>query len=109
MGRPPIPTALPQVGGNYSITIEVPGQQLTGTLALTQQAAVVTGSLQTQLGTSPLKDGKVTAEGFSFSATVEFGGSQIEINVKGTVKGNQVSGTIDSPQGTVPFSGTRNP
>ncbi|MEO8573337.1 MAG: amidohydrolase family protein [Pyrinomonadaceae bacterium] len=113
-GRPPAGTTAPaatfaQVGGNYAITIEVPGQQLTGTLALTQQAAVLTGSLQTQLGTSPLKDGKVTAEGFSFSATVEFGGSQIEINVKGTVTGNQVSGTIDSPQGTVPFSGTRNP
>jgi hypothetical protein len=29
--------------------------------------------------------------------------------VKGSVSGNQVSGTIDSPQGTVPFSGTRNP
>ena len=110
-GRPPAtaPGALPQVGGNYSITIEVPGQQLTGTLALAQQAAVLTGSLQTQLGTSPLKDGKVTPEGFSFSATVELGGSQIEINVKGTVTGNQISGTIDLPQGTVPFSGTRNP
>jgi imidazolonepropionase-like amidohydrolase len=101
--------ALPQVGGNFAITIEVPGQQLTGTLALIQQAAVVSGSLTTQLGTTPIKDGKVTAEGFSFAATVEFGGSTIEIFVKGTVTGNQLSGTIDSPQGTVPFSGTRNP
>ncbi|MEP7148624.1 MAG: amidohydrolase family protein [Acidobacteriota bacterium] len=110
--RPPggtAPGALPQVGGNYSIAIEIPGQQLTGTLALTQQAAVITGSLQTQLRTSPVKDGKVTAEGFSFAATVEFGGSQIEVFVKGTVTGNQVSGTVDLPQGTVPFSGTRNP
>ncbi|HEX6125156.1 MAG TPA: amidohydrolase family protein [Pyrinomonadaceae bacterium] len=112
-GRPPAggpaPSALAQVGGNYSITIEVPGQQLTGTLALTQQGAVVSGSMQTQLGTSPVKDGKVTAEGFSFSATVEFSGSQIDILVKGTVTGNEIRGTIDSPQGTVPFTGTRNP
>jgi imidazolonepropionase-like amidohydrolase len=110
--RPPSTTpaaTLAQVGGNYSITIEVPGQQLTGTLALTQQAAVLTGSLQTQAGTSPLKDGKVTAEGFSFSATVELSGSQIEMNVKGTVTGNQISGTVDLPQGTMPFSGRRNP
>jgi hypothetical protein len=109
--RPPgaAPLALPVVTGNFSITIEVPGQQLTGTLALTQQAAVVNGSLQTQLGTSPIKDGKVTAEGFSFAATVEFGGSQVEILVKGTVTGNEIKGTIDSPQGTLPFSGTRNP
>jgi len=101
--------ALPEVGGNYSITIAVPGQPVTGTLALTQQAGIVTGSMQTQLGASPVKDGKVTAEGFSFATTVEFGGSTIEIFVKGTVSGNQVNGTIDSPQGTVPFSGTRNP
>jgi hypothetical protein len=59
--------------------------------------------------TSPIKDGKVTAEGFTFGATVEFGGTQVEIHVKGTVTGNSVTGTIDSPQGTVPFSGTRNP
>ena len=109
--RPPgaAPATLPQVGGNYSITIEVPGQQLTGTLALTQQTAVVTGSVQTQLGTSPIKDGKVTADGFSFAATVEFGGAQIEILVKGTVTGNEIKGTMDSPQGSFPFSGTRNP
>ncbi|HUR98793.1 MAG TPA: amidohydrolase family protein [Pyrinomonadaceae bacterium] len=109
--RPPVsaPGALPQVAGNYSITIEIPGQQLTGTLALTQQAAVLTGSLQTQLGTSPLKAGKVTPEGFSFSVTVELGGSQTEINAKGTVSANQVTGTMDLPQGTVPFTGTRNP
>ncbi|MEP6703905.1 MAG: amidohydrolase family protein [Acidobacteriota bacterium] len=113
MARPAAATSasatLAQVGGNYSITIEVPGQQLTGTLALTQQAAVLTGSIQTQHGASPLKDGKVTAEGFSFSATVDFGGSQVEVNVKGIVTGNQMSGTIDSPQGTLQFSGTRNP
>ena len=103
------PGAVAQVGGNYAITIEVPGQQLTGTLALTQQAALLTGSLQTQLGTSPIKDGKVTAEGFSFAATVEFGGSTVEIIAKGTVTGNNIRGTIDSPQGTLPVSGTRNP
>ncbi|MBA2735480.1 MAG: amidohydrolase family protein, partial [Pyrinomonadaceae bacterium] len=101
--------ALASVGGNYSITIEIPGQPLSGTLAFTQQSAILSGTFQSQLGTAPIKDGKVTAEGFSFSATVEFGGSQIDIFVKGTVTGNQISGTIDSPQGSIPFSGTKNP
>lgn len=108
--RPPGTVAtLPNVGGNYSITLDVPGQQLTGTLAMTQQGGVVTGSVQTQLGTSPMKDGKVTNEGFSFSATVEFGGVQVEIIVKGTVTGNEIKGTVDTPQGSFPFTGTRNP
>ena len=110
-GRPPgaAPGALPQVGGNYSITVEIPGQQLTGTLALTQQTALLTGSLQTQAGSSPIKDGKVTAEGFSFAASVTLGASTVDILVKGTVTGNDLRGTIDLPQGTVPISGTRNP
>ncbi len=101
--------AVAAVAGNYSITIEVPGQTLTGTLALIQQGNTLTGSMQTQLGSTPIKDGKITAEGFSFAGTVEFGGSTIDILVKGSVNGNQIAGTVDSPQGTVPFSGTRNP
>lgn len=101
--------AVMAVAGNYNVTIDVPGQTLTGTLALVQQGQTLTGSLTTQLGVVPIRDGKVTPEGFSFSGSVDFGGSQIEIVVKGSVTGNQISGTIDSPQGTVPFSGTRNP
>jgi hypothetical protein len=103
------PTALATVGGVYAITIEIPGQPLQGTLSLTQQEAILTGSLQTQLGTNLVKDGKVTAEGFTFSSTTEFGGSTIDIVVDGRVTGNQVSGTFTTPQGAIPFSGTRTP
>ena len=103
------PTALANVGGNYAINIDIPGQPLSGTLVLTQQGAILTGNLQTQLGTSVIKDGKVTAEGFDFTSSVEFGGSTFDIFVKGTVSGNQISGTITSPQGAIPFSGTKTP
>ena len=103
------PTALANVGGNYAINIDIPGQPLSGTLVLTQQDAILTGNLQTQLGTSIIKDGKVTAEGFDFTSSVEFGGSTFDIFVKGTVSGNQISGTITSPQGAIPFSGTKTP
>ena len=108
VGGGPSPAVM-VVAGNYSITIDVPGQTLTGTLALIQQGTVLSGTLSTQLGVVQIRDGKVAADGFTFSATVDYAGSQIEIAVKGAVNGNQISGTIDSPQGTVPFSGTRNP
>jgi imidazolonepropionase-like amidohydrolase len=101
--------AVMTVAGNYTVTIDVPGQTLTGTLALVQQGAVLTGSLTTQLGVTQIRDGKVAADGFTFSGSVDYGGSQIEIVVKGAVTGNQISGTIDSPQGTISYSGTRNP
>jgi len=105
----PSTPSLPNVAGNFNVTIEVPGQTLSGTLAMVQQGAVLTGSLTTQLGVVQIRDGKVSPNGFTFSGTVDFQGTQIDINVQGTVSGNQVSGTIDSPQGTIPFSGTRNP
>jgi imidazolonepropionase-like amidohydrolase len=103
------PSALAQVGGNYSITIEIPGQPIQATLNLTQQEAILTGNFQSQLGNVPIKDGRVTAEGFTFTATVEFSGSTVELVTNGRVTGNQISGTMTAPQGTVPFSGTKNP
>ena len=111
-GRPNGTAAAPaiaNVAGNFNITIDIPGQMLTGTLAILQEAAIITGTIQTQLGTSPIKDGKVTAEGFTFNATVEYAGSTIDIIVRGKVTGNEVSGTIETPQGVIPFAGTRNP
>ena len=102
-------SAMMQVGGNYDITIEIPGQPLTGTLNLVQQNAELEGSLQTQFGTANVEQGKVTADGFSFAGTVDFQGQSLEIFVKGTVEGNQISGTVTSSQGAIPFSGTKVP
>lgn len=101
--------ALPNVGGVWAINIEIPGQPITGTFNFTQQDANLTGTLQSQLGTAPIRDGKVTTDGFTFTATVEYSGSTIEVNVNGKITGNQVTGTFNTPQGPIPFSGTKNP
>lgn len=103
------PNATANVGGTYSVTLQVPGQPLPATMVLTQQGSTLTGTLQSQLGTAPIRNGAVTADGFSYNATVEFQGQSIEIFVKGSVTGNQISGTVDSPQGSIPFSGTKTP
>ncbi len=103
------PTALANVGGVYDITVEIPGQALQGTLNLTQQEAILSGSFQSQLGNAPVKDGRVTAEGFNFTMTIEFGGSTYEVAVVGRVTGNQISGTMTTPQGPISFSGTKTP
>ncbi len=103
------PAATATVGGTYSITVDIPGQPLQGTLNLIQQGEILSGSLQTQLGTTPIKDGKVTAEGFNFTTTVEFGGSTFNLDVSGKVTGSQISGTMTTPQGAIAFSGTKTP
>lgn len=105
----PPQSATANVGGSYAITIEIPGQATPATLVLTQQGEILTGSIQGQFGNAPLKNGKVTAEGFTFSATVEFGGTTIDLDASGRVTGNQIGGTITTPQGAIPFSGTKTP
>ncbi len=103
------PPAGPNYSGTYAIIIDVPGQPLNATLNLTQQGTTLSGTMVSQLGTSQVSNGSVSATGFSFTSTVQFGGASIDISMAGTVSGNNISGTVDSPQGTVPFSGTKNP
>lgn len=103
------PAGMPNIGGSYTVAIDVPGQPLTATLTFVQQGATFTGTMVSSLGTTQLTNGRVTADGFSFSGVVEFGGQTIDILARGTVTGNQISGSIESTQGTVPFNGTKNP
>lgn len=105
----PTTTGLQQVGGTWNITVELPGQPIPGTLSLVQQDKILSGTLQTQFGTSELKDGEVTADGFKFTASVEFAGNTRELVVNGKVAGNQMTGTFTTSDGALPFSGTRNP
>ncbi|HEY0429702.1 MAG TPA: amidohydrolase family protein [Pyrinomonadaceae bacterium] len=102
-------STLANVGGSYNITIEIPGQPMTGTLNLVQQGAILTGTWQTMNQTSQIKEGKATADGFSFSASVQFEGNTNDITVAGKVAGNQISGTVSTSGGAIPFTGTKIP
>jgi hypothetical protein len=82
---------------------------LQGTLNLIQQGPILSGTWLTQQKSSPIKDGKVTTDGFSFSASIEFEGNTTEITVNGKVTGNQISGTIATSGGALPFTGTKIP
>ena len=107
-GNPTTPT-LPNIAGTYAMTIDIPGSPVSGSFNFIQTGAALTGTMTTEGGPAQIRDGRVTADGFSFAASVPYSGQNIDITVRGTVSGNQISGTIDSPLGTVPFSGTKNP
>ncbi len=108
VGSGPIPA--PAVAGAWSVTIEAPGQSIPAILTIQQQGTKLTGNMNaTGLGVSEIKNGEVTSDGFRFDTTVNFGGQSIDISFTGKVTGNQVGGTVTTPQGAVPFSGTKNP
>ncbi len=103
------PAGAVNYGGTYAITIQAPGQPLTGTLSIIQTGNLITGTMVTELGTTQIRDGRTTATGFSFAGSVNFGGQPIDFTVQANISGNQLSGTVDSPQGTIPITGTKNP
>ncbi len=102
--------AAPRVAGTWNLTIDVPGQSVASTLTLEQSAQTLTGTLSSDMfPATPIRDGKTTPTGFTFSVTVNVGGSDIPVAFDGRVTGNEVEGTIDTPQGPVAFRGTRVP
>jgi imidazolonepropionase-like amidohydrolase len=99
-----------QVGGTWTITIEPPGQSIDASLVLTQQGNVLTGTLSSALfGSTPINNGLANDKGFSFDATVNAGGTELQVSFSGIVTGNSVEGTVDTPQGPAAFKGTKNP
>jgi imidazolonepropionase-like amidohydrolase len=94
--------------GTWNVNIEVPGQPTTGTIVFQQQGDSLTGTVQTPFGTSPIENGAITGNSFRFTIKVTIG-ETIDVVFNGTVTGNQISGTATTPQGTAPFSGSRNP
>jgi imidazolonepropionase-like amidohydrolase len=98
------------LNGAWNITVEVPGQTITGTINFIQQGERLTGNVATTLGTSDIKNGKTTPDGgFTFDTSVSFGGQNFDVTYTGKVNGNQISGTVATPQGAIPFSGTKKP
>ncbi|MGD9562398.1 MAG: amidohydrolase family protein [Pyrinomonadaceae bacterium] len=97
------------LGGTYSISIQAPGQTLTGTLVLEQQGSALSGTMTTELGAAPLTNGRVDGNSISFGGAVTFGGQTIDYTVTATITGGQLSGTVDSAQGAVPITGRKNP
>ncbi|HKP72891.1 MAG TPA: hypothetical protein VJT82_08140, partial [Pyrinomonadaceae bacterium] len=77
------------------------------TLTLQQQGAALSGTLQSQLGSSEISNGSVGADGFRFTTVLNLGGQTMEVTYTGTVSGNQMTGTATTPRGAVPFTGTR--
>ena len=103
-------TGVAQVSGTWTVTVEAPGQTVPVTINFQQQGSRLTGTMNaTGAGGSQIRNGEATADGFRFEASVNFGGQAIDLSFTGKVTGNQVSGTVTTPQGTVPFSGTKNP
>jgi len=103
---PAAATPAPDISGTWNFAVETPDQNISGTLKLQQEGTKLTGTIQSQLGTSEISGGSTSGNGFRFTTIVTID-QTFDVTFEGTINGNQISGTATAPQGSFPFTGAR--
>ncbi|HXD33712.1 MAG TPA: amidohydrolase family protein [Pyrinomonadaceae bacterium] len=97
------------MGGNWTINVDVGGQSLPGTMVVRQEGTTLSGTVTTQLGTSEFSNGALSGNSFSFVANATIQGQSVQLTISGTLQGDTFSGSIQSALGTQSITGTRTP
>ena len=109
---PPGPNAeeaRPNFGGTWAVNLSVNGQNLPGTLVLRQEGGAISGSLQTQIGTSEFSGGTVTGNAFHVVTSANIQGQAVDLTIDASIQGDNISGTVQSVLGTATMTGSRQP
>ncbi|HYE65835.1 MAG TPA: amidohydrolase family protein [Pyrinomonadaceae bacterium] len=101
------PPTITDLSGTWALNVTVGQQQVNATLTIRQQGSRLTGTFQSQFGTSELSNGSVGADGFRFTTTADVEGRTVEIILAGTASEREMRGTLTSEIGTTSFTGTR--
>ncbi|HEX7176791.1 MAG TPA: amidohydrolase family protein [Pyrinomonadaceae bacterium] len=104
----PDAAAVPDLSGNWSIEVDVGERVIAATLQFQQSGATLSGSMQSEFGTSPISGGSVRPDGFRFSTQVNIG-QVVDVTFEGTASGNTMQGTANAPTGAASFTGRRTP
>jgi len=99
----------PMMAGTWTINVDVNGQPLPGTIVVHQDGDSLSGTIQTQLGTSEFTGGTLSGNTFHFVSNASIQGQTVALTIDGTVEGNTLTGTVSSPFGTQKLTGTRQP
>ncbi|HEX9164550.1 MAG TPA: hypothetical protein VF862_01465, partial [Gemmatimonadales bacterium] len=96
--------------GTWTITTNSPQGMMESTLSVTQQGTSFSGTMTSQMGTSPVADGTVAGRRVSWGLTLAMGGQSFTLTYEGEVTGNRMSGTVTAGTfGSFPFTGEKRP
>lgn len=104
------PTAIVQVDGNWTYSVESPQGASGGTMKINKEGDAYSGIIISSRNNreTPLKNIKVVGNELSASYEVSFGGNTSEVLVKGIVTSDQFVGTMTMGQfGSFPMTGKR--
>jgi hypothetical protein len=78
------------LAGTWKASLETPNGNIESTFEFKVDGAKLTGSVTSQqMGTTPISDGKIEGDNFSFAVKREGPNGEFVINYKGTVKGDE--------------------
>ncbi len=92
--------------GTWSVDVESPQGTQSSTLTLTQDGSEVSGTMESELGSTPVT-GTVEGNTLSFTMTLQFGGQSMRLDFSGTIEGDSASGTATTPMGDLNWTARR--
>lgn len=97
------------IAGNWSLLLDIQGQQLPVNLILSQENENVSGKMESILANGEISDGKIVGNRFTATAKTEMRGQGIEIEIAGVVENNSLNGSVTTSLIPMPisFSGVR--
>jgi hypothetical protein len=107
LGQEPAQEKVLDVSGVWEFTSETPRGTMTRKVTFEQDGSKLSGTMETQMGSAPIKSGSI--EGDKISFTVEFarGDRSFEMTYQGTVEGDTAKGTMQTPRGAVEWTAKR--
>ncbi len=81
------------LSGEWAASVDSPGGRRTMTFSLKQEGAALQGSVTSEQGSTPIRDGSIDGDSFSFKIDVDFGAGPTEITFSGTAEGESLTGT----------------
>ncbi len=106
-GQEPAQEQAIDVSGVWEFTSETPRGTMTRKVTFEQDGSKLSGTMETQMGSAPIKNGSI--EGNKISFVVEFtrGERSFEMTYQGTVEGDTAKGTMQTPRGAVEWTAKR--
>ncbi|MEM6380499.1 MAG: amidohydrolase family protein, partial [Bacteroidota bacterium] len=99
------------VAGEWSYTIEIPGQTTDGTLTLEDNSGEITGTAKTtQTPSAKIQDAELDGNVLTFSLPVEVQGNSITLEFELNINGDKFDGSVSvGAFGTFDIEGSKNP
>ncbi len=97
------------VAGQWDLSLDFQGQQVSVTLVLKQDGEKVAGTIETILGSGEITDGKVRGDKVNATASTEIQGQAVDFVISASVNGERMTGTLSTAiiPDSLAFEGSR--